>query len=430
MKFSFFKKHRRILLYLVTFLFSLLFIFAGNWFVNRKAVYFENETPTPQRGRVVEILERRLSESNTGAEGSATENFTLIFSVRLESGPDKGITVRAAQYADPYYAVKIKEVEAGDRVLIYPMENRELNLYWSFSEYVRTDALLVLGGIFCLFLFIFGRKKGVNTLVSLVFTCLAVFMVFLPSVLNGLNVYFWSILVCIFIIVMTLLIINGADAKSLVAGIGCTSGVLAAGLLTVIMDRFLKLTGLLDDESMYLYFLNTEYPIDLKAIIFAAIIIGAVGAIMDVAISLASSLLEIREHAKKPSLKLLIHSGFTIGRDMMGTMANTLILAYIGSSLSVVLLLTAYNNSLLALLNKEMIVVEILQALVGSFGILLTIPLTTIVGAFIYTRRTAAVSPLDTAKKTQMSPVSQEGETDRTAFPDSPAPEKEDGKAM
>lgn len=154
------------------------------------------------------------------------------------------------------------------------MENEELNLYWSFSEYVRTDALLVLGLVFCLFLFIFGRTKGINTLISLAFTCLAVFLVFLPSVLNGLNIYFWSILVCIFIIVMTLLIINGADAKSLVAGIGCVSGVLTAGLLTLIMDRFLNLTGLLDDESMFLYFLNAEYPIDLKAIIFAAIIIG------------------------------------------------------------------------------------------------------------------------------------------------------------
>lgn len=387
------KKCKRILVYLATLLLSLLFIVIGNRYVSRNAVYFENEASTPQRGKVMEILERRVSDSSVGTEGSVTEDVTLIFSVRLESGPDKGITVRAAQYTDPYYAVKIKEVEVGDRILIYPMENESLNLYWSFSEYVRTDALLVLGVVFCLFLFLFGRSKGIHTLISLVFTCLAVFMVFLPSVLNGLNIYFWSILVCIFIIVMTLLIINGADSKSLVAGIGCISGVLTAGLLTLIMDHFLKLTGLLDDESMYLYFLNTEYPINLKAIIFAAIIIGAVGAIMDVAISLASSLLEIREHAKHPSLRLLIHSGFTIGRDMMGTMANTLILAYIGSSLSVVLLLTAYNNSLLALLNKEMIVVEILQALVGSFGILLTIPLTTIVGAIIYTRRPHEACP-------------------------------------
>ena len=393
MKISLGNKYKRILVYMITILLSILFIYAGNRFASRNNVYFENDTPTPQRGTVVEVLERRVGDSNVGAEGSAIEDVTVVFSVRLDSGPDKGITVKAAQYTDPYYAVKIKEVEAGDRVLVYPMENEELNLYWSFSEYVRTDALLVLGLVFCLFLFIFGRTKGINTLISLAFTCLAVFLVFLPSVLNGLNIYFWSILVCIFIIVMTLLIINGADAKSLVAGIGCVSGVLTAGLLTLIMDRFLNLTGLLDDESMFLYFLNAEYPIDLKAIIFAAIIIGAVGAIMDVAISLASSLLEIQENAKSPSFKMLVRSGFTIGRDMMGTMANTLILAYIGSSLSVVLLLTAYNNSLLALLNREMIVVEILQSLVGSFGILLTIPLTTIAGAVIYTKKAQRESP-------------------------------------
>lgn len=120
------KKCKRILVYLATLLLSLLFIVIGNRYVSRNAVYFENEAPTPQRGKVMEILERRVSDSSVGTEGSVTEDVTLIFSVRLESGPDKGITVRAAQYTDPYYAVKIKEVEVGDRILIYPMENESL----------------------------------------------------------------------------------------------------------------------------------------------------------------------------------------------------------------------------------------------------------------------------------------------------------------
>ena len=133
---------------------------------------------------------------------------------------------------------------------------------------------------------------------------------------------------------------------------------------------------MVDDDSLHLYLLNEDRPIDLKAIIFSAIIIGAIGAIMDVSVSIASSLKELQDQVEHVSFGMLLKSGITIGKDMMGTMANTLILAYIGSSLSVTLLLVAYSNSLLTLFNREMIVVEILNALVGSFGILLTIPLT------------------------------------------------------
>ena len=105
---------------------------------------------------------------------------------------------------------------------------------------------------------------------------------------------------------------------------------------------------------------------------------------MDVSMSIASALNELAENMDRPSFSQIIKSGFEIGRDMMGTMSNTLVLAYIGGSLSMTLLLIAYSNSTLALLNREMIVVEILQALVGSIGLLLTIPLTTLVCSFVY----------------------------------------------
>ena len=191
---------------------------------------------------------------------------------------------------------------------------------------------------------------------------------------------------------MTLLIVNGANVKSLSAGIGCVGGVLVAGGLAVIMDKFLKLTGIINEQSVFLQMLNPEHPIDLKAIIFASIIIGAVGAIMDVAISIASSLNEIQAQNADISFRKLYTSGITIGRDIMGTMTNTLILAYIGSSLSVVLLLTSSAPSLTYMLNTEMIIVEMLQSLVGSMGILLTLPLTSLISAFLYTKKLKKVA--------------------------------------
>ena len=152
------------------------------------------------------------------------------------------------------------------------------------------------------------------------------------------------------------------------------------------MDNIIKLTGYVDENSVYLVYLNEENPIDLKAIIFSSIIIGAIGAIMDVAVDISVALKEIADKVKDSSFHSIVKSGLTIGRDILGTMSTTLILAYIGSSLSVVLLLVAYNSSLTYLFNREMIVVEILQALVGSLGILFTIPLTSIICGILYTR--------------------------------------------
>lgn len=105
---------------------------------------------------------------------------------------------------------------------------------------------------------------------------------------------------------------------------------------------------------------------------------------MDVAMSISSSLWEVREQSEEISFHSLFRLGINIGQDVMGTMANTLILAYIGGSLSVVLLLSAYSTSLMYLMNMEMIVVEILQSLIGSFGILFAMPLTSFICAIIY----------------------------------------------
>jgi len=133
-------------------------------------------------------------------------------------------------------------------------------------------------------------------------------------------------------------------------------------------------------------YINDKNPIDLRAIIFGSVILGAIGAVMDVSMSIASSLNELVENMDKPTFSQVIKSGFEIGRDMMGTMANTLILAYIGSSLSVLLLYCAYNSSFIYLINKEIIIVELLQSLIGSIGILMVIPFATFISAKVYLR--------------------------------------------
>ncbi|MBQ3054674.1 MAG: YibE/F family protein [Oscillospiraceae bacterium] len=373
--------------YFATVLVSVLLIF----FLNRALTdnhWFQEmrDAEKPIRAKVTSILNK--SEDNYSMDGENTvEEFEITFQARILSGERKGETVTANQLFDSYTSTDAKVVESGDKVLLYPVDAEIYNASWTFGDYIRSDGILFLCLLFFGLILLFGRMKGVHTIVSLSFTALSVFLVFVPSILAGYNIYLTSILTCVFIIVMTLLIINGWNKKSLVASVGCVSGVLVAGILSFVMDRVLSLSGVVDETSVYLQYVVEGLTIDLRAIIFAGIILGAVGAVMDVAMSLASSLLEVYGVSETPTVKSIVKSGFTIGRDIMGTMANTLILAYIGSSLSVVILLIAYNSSMLALFNKEMIVVELLQALAGSIGILGTIPLTSLIAALVYVPR-------------------------------------------
>lgn len=356
------------IVYIITVLVSILFIWWGNGYATKDYEFLSGEhTEATCIGIITNIIDSEEYDYGNDMGGKR-----ITFECDIIKGKEKGNTVTAVQIIDDYDQIPAREIEDGEKIVLYDYGEDG----WQFTDYVRTTPLIWLGGIFFVLLIVFGRKKGINTIVSLVFTCLGIFMVFIPAVLSGYNVYFWSILICIFTITMTLLIVNGADKKSLAAGIGCICGVMLAGGLTLLMNSCLLLTGIVDESAYYLTMLNPDRPLDLKGVIFAAIIIGAMGAIMDVAMSIASSLHEINEKADVTPREL-IGSGFAIGRDMMGTMANTLILAYIGSSLSVTLLLIAYNGSIMELFNKERVIVEILQALVGSIGILFTIPFTT-----------------------------------------------------
>lgn len=369
-------KKKKIILYVLTIIISIAYIYFGRQIALQGYPEWENPAEEPMTVRVTEIVSDTITESER----------VLVFEAKVLKGELKGETITSDQTIYANYYPQQEPVTAGDKVLVFANTYTE-GMDWSMLEYYRSDSILILGIIFAVVILVFGRFKGVNTLISLAFTVLAVFAVFVPSVLSGQNIYVWAIVTCIYTIVMTMLLVNGADKKSFAAGMGCFLGVAIAGLLTVIMDKILMLTGMLNEDTLYLQMIQTQNPIDLKGIIFAAIVIGAMGAIMDVAMDIASSLNELRTNIPDISSSKLIKSGFNIGRDVMGTMANTLVLAYIGSSLSTTLLLVAYNVTFVELMNMELIVVELLQALVGSIGILMSIPMTSFICAAIYPKR-------------------------------------------
>ena len=358
---------------------SILYIFIGNRIATKDNKVLEEVTKSDYtKAEITRVLERKETPVQVG-EMEMQYNTDITFEAQLTSGKDKGKLIVGTQNISTYISGTVKEVKNGDKVLLY---NPDGESTWYFMEYSRTSAIVWLCVLFFALILLFGRKKGINTIISLIFTVLSIFIVFVPAILGGQNIYTWTIITCAFITFNTVLIVYGCSKKTLATAFGCIGGVLVAGLLTIIMNGVLNLTGFVDENAIYLEQLNSE--IDLKAIIFAGILIGALGAIMDVSIDIASSLNEVATQAEKADFKTIMKSGLNIGKDIMGTMTNTLILAYIGSSLSTVLLLTASSHSISYLFNLEMIVVEILQAIVGSIGILTTIPITAFMAAGLY----------------------------------------------
>jgi uncharacterized membrane protein len=367
--------------YILTILLSIAFILTG--YNMNKVSFASQQYEKSYRAEIISVNDVSEETIDSGYETFSSK--TISFTAKITSGDQKGTITDARQYMDDMVAVDAKVVEQGDKILISSLIARDGDgKEWTFVEYDRSSVLLMLLISFFLLIVLFGRKKGLNTIISLVLTCLAIFMVFVPSILKGNNIYLSSIIVSIFIIFMSLLIINGADKKTLCAIVGNLGGLMIAGLLAYFISKVLNLTGITDDDTMFLLMLETEKPIDLIAVLWSSIVIGSLGAVMDVSMSIASALNELSENMVEKSFKTMLKSGLNIGQDAIGTMTNTLILAYIGSSLAVVLLLVANYNDTLLLFNLEMIVFEIIQAIIGSMGILFAIPITSVFAAYVY----------------------------------------------
>lgn len=364
---------RNKIIYISAVLAAVLYIILGNRLNNKHLDLTGNSGSLSASAVVLEIKNEQLYSH----QAYLHEGMETRFEARLNSGKQ----VQASQYADVYDQVDYKKVEVGDKVVLTSYDNGE---NWTFAGFDRTTALLALVLVFFACLIAFGGIKGVNTILALGLTVGFVFAVFLPSVLSGKNVYFWTFMTCFMSIATTMVIVHGVSRKTLCAIIGCMSGVTLCAVLMGIMIKALNLTGMVDECSYYLSILDLDFTIDLRAIVFSGVLIGAMGAVMDVSISISTSLWEIREKGVPMEKADYFKSCLNIGRDIMGTMTNTLVLAYIGSGMAEVLLLVANNYNPIELFNREVVVVQLAQSLIGSMGLLFTIPFTGIICSYLF----------------------------------------------
>ncbi len=387
------QKRRKRLIFIVTLLFSVFFIVFANRLLTQRLPDFSNTQMNLVRAKVLSITKQEIKPSEFIHEDGSQkglEHFRTLFEAEILDGSMKGKRVSVVQdivslqeNVEPQMLIK------GNETVFIGQSTPGAATEWSVFGFERISNLLILLVIFSALLLLFGRFKGLNTLLSLLITCAAVFLVLIPAVLSGHNPYLWTSIVCIFIILMSLLIINGLNEKTITAGLASIMGMAVASLLMIVMNAFLKMTGFTGEEAMYLSRINPGVSYDIKAIMYSAIMLGATGAVMDVSMDIASSLQELAQsQGKDISFSALIKSGIEIGKDSIGTMVNTLILAYVGGSFISLLLLISINlNNLFMLLNSEGMIAELLQMLIGAFSMLFTIPFATLIAAILYTKK-------------------------------------------
>lgn len=247
----------------------------------------------------------------------------------------------------------------------------------SIMSYERSGLVILLVTVFIAMVILFGKSKGVASVAALIVTLLNVVFLFMPMLINGSPAILAAIIVVLLSTFYTMVVLNGFCLKSYIATFCCTACTAFAGLLAWLVSLIWGVSTLNTPEIEDLLFVteNTGFRID--NLLTAGILIASMGAVMDTCMSIVSSLFELKAQNLSMTTKQLLQSGMNIGKDIMGTMTNTLILAFVGSSINLVLIYYMYCMPAISLLNTDFIIVEIVKGIISSMAVVLSIPVAT-----------------------------------------------------
>jgi uncharacterized membrane protein len=301
--------------------------------------------------------------------------------VRIDSGNRKGEVVEVENSLSDHQYYDII-VEKGQKVVLMLEEYEDGSFKTYISDYYRANYLGYLLILFALLVIAIGRIKGVKALVSLAITVAAVLFVMLPLMLKGWNPILVSVITAVVVTIITMVLVAGLNHKTISAIMGTSFGVIIAGIIAFYVGNKASLSGLSAEEATMLMYIPQGIEFNFRQLLFAGIIMGSLGAAMDIGISIASSIEEIHKANPRLSRGRLFRSGMNVGKDVMGTMVNTLILAYTGTSIPMLLLFMAYETELSKVFNLDVIATEVVRSLSGSIGLILTIPITALFASY------------------------------------------------
>ena len=305
--------------------------------------------------------------------------------IEVLTGPWKGAVLETPNYLTIYTNV---DARVGTRIIVRLDADEQGQPYvLSIPNYNRVPMLLGLMAVFAGLLVLIGRRKGVMALIGLVYTLACLWFILVPMILRGADPVLVTVVIVALTTAASLLLLTGLSRKTLCATLGCVGGVAAAGLFAAAAGTVSPINGFNLPEAEELVLRAADQGLQISGLFVSGILVASLGAVMDVAMSIASACWELRQVDPKLPRTALFRSGMNIGRDAMGTMANTLILAFAGSSLNTLLLCQVYDYPLIQIFNADAIAVEMIRGVAGSIGILLTVPLVALLSARLMSPR-------------------------------------------
>ena len=340
-----------------------------------KVALVSREGQTFEKGVVTEIL-----QDNVQPDGSRVGE--QVVRVLMKTGELKGREVETTSSSGFLFGapctvgmkVVVMQSLAGDTVVssVYAQD--------------REFQILAFAALYLLALCLIGGWQGAKGALGLVFTFGCILWVYLPLVYRGWSPFWSAVLVCAVTAIVTLWLVGGPTRKTLVAAAGTVAGVVMAGVAASLFSLATGITGWNVSDIESLMTLWSTADIQVGGLLFSGLLISSLGATMDVAMSIASSMAEVQAQTPDISRRALFQAGMRVGRDMMGTDSNTLILAFAGGSVSMLVLDYAYDLPWLQIINSNNIGIAVMQGLAGSFGVVLSVPVTVALAMLLYVR--------------------------------------------
>lgn len=353
---------------------TIIFQFSPDW----------SDSFRPKSSQKQEFVEAKVIDivsSNIAPDRLVPEIMTgkQIFTAEILEGVEEGSVVEVDNPLSRQHNVFVAE---DDVFILMIRETNNGTVYWAYNH-KRSDSIYLMLAVFFALLLSFGRKEGINSMVALYFTAALIVGVLVPSIFAGWNPMLMSIVLMVVIIVVSFILVSGANRKSLCAMGGTLLGVVAAGIMAQWFGEMANLSGIYLDKGEDVIYL-TSIKMGVRWLMFVTIVIAALGAVMDVAISIASAYAELQQTDPRLTPKQLVQASMNIGRDIMGTMTNTLILAFAGGSLTTIMMVWGLDMPANQFMNLPLVGLAVVNALAGSVGIVLTIPFTAFLAPYVF----------------------------------------------
>jgi uncharacterized membrane protein len=330
-------------------------------------------TQSLQEGTVQRVVDEQLRETERGLIRSQTLDVLV---------GDQRVTIQHAQTA---LDAGPGRIGAGDRVLVQTSLGPDDQVFYGIADRVRTPSLLLLTVAFMGLVLLIARVQGIFSLIGMAASFLIIIRFIIPGILAGYNPVVISVIGALVVMVTTLYLSHGVNWKTNVALLGTGASLALTAVLAMVSIPLAALTGVGTEEEAMVRAMS-EGQINAQGLLLAGIVIGALGVLDDITIAQASSVFELRRANPLFGIVELYRRGMNVGRDHIASTVNTLLLAYAGAALPLLILISTQSEPFGILLNREFLATEVVRTLVGSMAIVGAVPLTTFLAAVVAAR--------------------------------------------